>query len=206
MQHSQKISHIYSTLMIFICVTKLGGMYRALPKTMYYLTILIASLTSIGYFVSAHLTNTNISTPDHSSAHINPRWLPEIHCEWLRPAITNKHICYLGYQAVARDKDVNIDLSVWNQDCNKIGYATFVPPGKTYNLNSALPYVVVTRVKKAKSFNVPPSLDYAGKHFDGNKPNRIALGFKCYYPFENSPDMEPALWKMTIYCFVPFEC
>ncbi|PVH74682.1 hypothetical protein DL98DRAFT_575524 [Cadophora sp. DSE1049] len=169
-----------------------------IPLLIATLLLLLTPLTA------AHPANTNLSTFEHGSSLV-PRGMGEIDCPRLRPAKTDKHICYLGYQASKRDKNVVVDLSVWNSDCNKIGYATFVPPNGVFALNSQLKYVVMASVGMWRHWDWPPSIEYAGRHFDGYNEDG-PMAYNCYYPDENNPNYKPELRKATRFCLVPFGC
>lgn len=86
--------------------------------------LITALILLISPLVTAHPANTELSAFIHGSAaaaKLTSRGMREIDCPRLRPAATDKHICYLGFQASKRDDNVVVDLSVWNQQCNKLG-------------------------------------------------------------------------------------
>ncbi|KAH9212817.1 hypothetical protein DL95DRAFT_463643 [Leptodontidium sp. 2 PMI_412] len=169
--------------------------------------LITALILLISPLVTAHPANTELSTFIHGSAaaaKLTSRGMREIDCPRLRPATTDKHICYLGFQASKRNDNVVVDLSVWNQQCNKLGYATFVPPRGLFALHSDLQYVVMAQVGTLR-WDIPPFLDYAGRHFNG-KDEDGAWAYHCYYPHENEPHFEENLQNMTIFCLVPFGC
>ncbi|KAH7333061.1 hypothetical protein BKA65DRAFT_479633 [Rhexocercosporidium sp. MPI-PUGE-AT-0058] len=171
-------------------------------------SLLIATLLFLIYpFADADSANFEFSSLVHgrtASAQLIRRGMSEIDCPPLRPAATDKHICYLGYQANKRDDHVVVDLSVWNHNCNKIGYATFVPPRGLFALHSDLRYIVMAQVGTWR-WDIPPFLDYAGRHFNGRDEDG-PWAYHCYYPDENNQNVDEALWKMTRYCLVPFGC
>ncbi|CZT10897.1 hypothetical protein WAI453_007989 [Rhynchosporium graminicola] len=184
-------------------------MLSAFERMLVYLMML---LTFVVPFVTGHPVSVNLTSSLHGSSQLVSRSMGELDCNRLRPVETSPNICYLGYQAARIDQPdlrlppLVVDLSVWNQSCNRIGYATFAPPGKTYNLYSELPYVVVAELPKVKSWFIPASLDYAGKHFDGGRDGKVSMRYSCYYPYENDLDYPPAFPKLLIFCFVPFKC
>ncbi|KAK0112550.1 hypothetical protein ONS96_001785 [Cadophora gregata f. sp. sojae] len=165
--------------------------------------LITALLILFSSTVSAHSTNTDFSTFEHTFCNGAKG---EIDCSRLRPAKIDKHICYLGYQAAIRDGDVIVDLSVWNSNCNKIGYATFIPPNGKFGLKSQLQYLAVAKLS-SKNWERPPSVDYAGRHFASNSDEAAEeYRSQCYYPDENNPHYKPELRKAAINCLVPFGC